>query len=143
MYRTNCRRLRQVALSDLSLHVAREGVVVEGRGLIKGDDLLTPQGTVFFEWKTWPPAILGMVRDLLLAAEKHVAEAMSEGDATEASCEPANVLAERAAEQKREDAMQPRVRDDPTFGAPLPPDLFGESDEEDDIASSIKIESQF
>lgn len=145
MFKTNCGRLRQIALSDLSVHVAREGVVIEGRGLIKGDDLLSPQGTVFFEWKSWPPKIMGMVRDLMVEAEKHVAAATSTGSVEDVAGEPANVTAERELRDKELAGFQPKVPSPPVpGGAPLPPDLFEDDAEEgDDIASSLKVDSQF
>lgn len=116
MHSATIDRLDSVSVTELSLAVTREGLKMQARGLLKGDDLLGPQGlTITFEGVAWPAALMDMARQLLATAETHVAAVLSSKKA----------VAMAAATPKKEPEL-------------LPPPGMAEDEEDGDIASGFR-----
>jgi len=77
MYRTTTERLTSLLINSISLAVSRGGLTLKAEGLLKGDDLLTPQGEVFFRWDNWSPEVLAAASELLTKLEIHVSSCLS------------------------------------------------------------------
>lgn len=119
MHKGTIDRLDSVNLTGMSLAVTREGLALQATGLLKGDDLLGPQGTeVTVIHKAWPEPVMQLARQLLATAEKHVLSVLGKEGRPMPPPPP-----ERRAE------LEP------------PPDLGGD-DGDGDIASSFREDVQ-
>lgn len=115
MYKTKLDRLNSLLINSASLKVIRGGLSLQAEGLLKGDDLLSPQGDVHFGWNVWPQEILDQAVALIGQLEKHIASCLSKQ------------------EQDLQD-LAPRIRN--------LPEVVEEADpEEEDIASSFSLPS--